>query len=121
MRKFYWMMGLLVGGLFMAIKDVDWLYDPVARKVEIFVQYAVVGAVIGLCLSFVTRRALDRRTRLMRWLCWVFACALVGLALGHGNVPWLVTLRVMAEGAAVGVLLGALQYAFSMRQPEALK
>ena len=115
MRKFYWMLGLAVAGLFLAMKDVDWLYDSNAHKVGIFAQYGAVGALIGLCLSVATVPAPDRRNRLKRFVCWVFAFALLGLALGHGNVPWLVTLRVMAEAAAIGAVVGALQYVLSRR------
>jgi hypothetical protein len=46
---------------------------------------------------------------------WMASFALMGLALGHGNVSRLFTLRVMAIASATGALIGTFQLIVSSR------
>jgi hypothetical protein len=114
-RRLYWIVGLAFAGIFLSLKDTDWTYDSRGHKMAILVLYGVVGALIGLCVSVVVEPAHSRRRRIARLFCWVAAFAMVGLALGHGNVPWLITLRFVGACMTVGAVIGSLQFIISGR------
>jgi hypothetical protein len=104
-----------LAGIFLSIKDIDWIYDSTGQKLGAFVLYGFIGALIGLCLSVAAESAQTRGKRLARLLCWVGSIALLGLALGHGNVPWLVTFRFIGAFALVGVVIWSLQFLVASR------
>lgn len=115
MRKVYWTVALAVAGLFLAVKELDWVYDSLLHKVAMLALYGITGAIAGFCLSIATERSTSHGKSLWRLLAWVAAFALVGLGIGHGNVSWAFTLRVMAIMTVVGAFIGALQIFISNR------
>jgi len=116
MRRLYWSLGLAVAGIFLSMKDIDWTYDSTSHKLGIFVLYCLIGATMGLCLSVAAESAPTRGKRLARLFCWVACFGLLGLALGHGNVPRLLTFRFIGAFALVGVVIGALQFLVASRR-----
>jgi hypothetical protein len=115
MRKLCWSLGVALAGVFLSMKDIDWTYDSTGHKVSVLVLYGVIGASIGLCLSIAADSAHTRAKRLARLFCWVGSFGFLGLALGHGNVPWLVTFRFIGTFAAIGVVIGSLQFLIASR------
>ena len=110
MRRLYWSLGLMLAGVFLSMKDIDWMYDSTSHKFAILLLYGAVGALLGMCLSVVVQPAASRGRRTARFFCWTAAFGLLGLAVGHGNVPWLVTLRFIGVFAAIGAAVGSLQF-----------
>ena len=110
MRRIYWTLGLTLAGLFLAVKELDWVYESILYKLAMLVLYAALGAITGFCLSIATQRSASNGKSVGRLIAWIAAFALVGLGIGHGNVSWLFTLRVMALTTGVGALIGALQF-----------
>jgi hypothetical protein len=47
---------------------------------------------------------------------WVCAFAVLGLALGHGNVPWSRTLEIIGSSCVVGIVVGVLHYVLARPQ-----
>lgn len=115
MRKLYWSLGVALAGIFLSMKDIDWTYDSTGHKLGIFILYGFIGALIGLCLSVAAESPQTRGKRLARLFCWVGSFGLLGLALGHGNVPWLVTFRFTGAFAVVGAVIGSLQFLVASR------
>ena len=115
MRRVLWPIGMALAGVFLCAKDLDWSYDPTSHKVFIMLLYGGIGALMGVCLSVVVEPPRSSIRRAARLFCWTAAFALLGLAVGHGNVPWLVTLRFIAIFAAIGAVIGSLQFAISGR------
>jgi hypothetical protein len=110
MRRVYWTLGLTLAGLFLAVKEVDWVYDSMLHKLAILGLYAALGAITGFCLSIATQRSASNGKSVGRLMAWIAAFALMGLGIGHGNVSWPFTLRVMAVTTAVGAFIGILQF-----------
>ena len=108
-------MGLALAGIFLSAKDIDWTYDPAGHKLFTMLLYGAIGAAMGLCLSIVVEPARSRGRRTVRLLCWTGSFTLLGIAVGHGNVPWLVTLRFVAIFTAIGAAIGSLQFLVSSR------
>ena len=115
MKRFLWSMGLALAGMFLSAKDIDWTYDSTGHKLFTMLLYGAIAAVIGLCLSIGVEPARSTGRRTVRLLCWTGSFALLGLAVGHGNVPWLVTLRFLAIFTAIGAAIGSLQFMVSTR------
>ncbi len=111
-------MGVSLAGIFLCPKDIDWTYDSTGHKLFTMLLYGVIGAAMGLCLSIVVEPARSHGRRTVRLLCWTSAFALLGLAVGHGNVPWLVTLRFVAIFTAVGAAIGSMQFVISSRSSQ---
>ena len=115
MRRFYWTVALTAAGVFLAVKELDWVYDSMLHKLGMLALYGATGAIAGFCLSIATERSTTHRRGVWRLLAWIVAFALAGLGIGHGNVSWLFTLRVIAVTTAVGALIGVLQFFISNR------
>jgi hypothetical protein len=110
-----WSLGLALAGVLLSAKDIDWSYDSTGHKVFLMLLYGGIGALMGMCLSVVAEPAHSLGKRSARLICWTAAFALLGLAVGHGNVPWLVTLRFIGIFTAIGVAVGILQFLLSSR------
>jgi hypothetical protein len=116
MRTVGWIVGLGCAGAVLSLKDANWLGDPSPRNVSLLVGSTLVGALLGLCIARIVKpitRAKDRTYKLVLWIC---AFAILGFALGHGNVPWSTTLKITGLTAAFGAVIGLVHYLLARGQ-----
>jgi hypothetical protein len=116
MKTLFWGIGVAVAGAFLAIKDVDWLYDSVSARALKFAIYSATGFAMGVCISLATSPPKPRQSLLLRAVWWSLLFAILGLALGHGNVPVSTTVRFIVISTVVGLAIGLVQYSLARRR-----
>ena len=97
-------------GAVLSLKDANWLGDPTPSKLGVLAICAFWGAVLGVCLAQIVKPVTNKRQRINKLVLWVCSFAIVGLALGHGNVPWSRTMEIIGYSSLAGVVVGGLHF-----------
>ena len=106
MRTIGWVTALACAGAVLSLKDANWLGNPSSRNLGVLASSTVLGAILGFCIAQIVKPIKQPKDRVYKLVMWIFAFAILGLALGHGNVPWSTTLKITGITAAVGVAIG---------------
>jgi hypothetical protein len=77
------------------------------------------GAILGICMAQIVKPVTAKKHRVYKLVLWVCAFAILGLALGHGNVPWTRTLEIVGYATLVGLAVGVVHYAVARPQSHA--
>jgi peptidoglycan/LPS O-acetylase OafA/YrhL len=116
MKTATWAIALAGVGAVLSLKDANWLGDPTPSKLGVLTISAFWGAVLGACLAQIVKPVENKKKRVYKVILWVCAFAILGLALGHGNVPWSRTLEIIGYSSVVGLVVGLLHYAVARPQ-----
>jgi len=110
MKTAAWTTVLMFVGAVLSLKDANWLGNPTKHNLGVMVVAAMAGALLGLCIGRIVKHTTTRLQKLVMWVC---AFTIVGFALGHGNVPWSTTLKIIGYTAIVGLVVGSAHYLLS--------
>ncbi len=116
MKTAVWAIVLAGIGAVLSLKDANWLGDPTPSKLWVLVISAFWGAVVGICLAQIVKPVENKNQRVYKVILWICAFAILGLALGHGNVPWSRTLGIIGYASVIGLVIGLLHYAVARPQ-----
>ena len=110
MKTVAWAIALASVGAVLSLKDANWLGAPTPSNLGVLTISAFWGAVLGVCLAQIVKPVGNKTQRVYKIVLWVCAFAVLGLALGHGNVPWDRTLEIIGYSSLVGLSAGVLHY-----------
>jgi hypothetical protein len=110
MKTVIWSIALACVGSALSLKDANWLGDPTPQKLWVLATSAFVGAALGACIAQIVKPVTNKKERAYKLVLWVCAFAILGLALGHGNVPWSRTLEIIGYACIIGVVIGIVHY-----------
>jgi hypothetical protein len=110
MKTGVWVIVLSGVGALLSLKDANWLGDSTPKKLAVLASGLLVGAAFGLCIGQIVKPVKSKGERVYKPFLWICAFAFLGLALGHGNVPWSRTLEIIGYSCLIGAVIGALHY-----------
>jgi hypothetical protein len=116
MKTAAWTIALAGVGAMLSLKDANWLGDPTPSKLGVLTVSAIWGAIFGACLAQIVKPVESKNHRVHKIILWVCAFAILGLTLGHGNVPWSRTLEIIGYSSVGGLVVGLLHYALARPQ-----
>jgi len=116
MRTIGWVTALALAGAALSLKDANWLGNPSPQNLIVLAISILVGALLGGCVAQIVKPITQPKERMYKLLLWICAFAILGFALGHGNVPWNTTVKIVSITAAVGVFVGLAHYMFGERK-----
>ncbi len=116
MKTMGWAIAIAMVGAALSLKDVNWLGDPSPRNLGVSAISAFWGFVLGVCVGQIVKPVENKSERVQKLVLWVSAFAIVGLALGHGNVPWSRTLEIIGYSSLAGAVVGVVHYAVARPQ-----
>lgn len=115
MRTAAWVTALTLVGSVLSLKDADWIADRSLHNLGVLGVGAVAGGLLGFCLAHVVKPITQTRDRGYKLVLWVCAFSILGFALGHGNVPWSTTLKIMGGAAILGLIIGGVHFRVEFR------
>jgi hypothetical protein len=106
MKTTGWIVALACAGVVLSLKDANWLGNPSPHNLGVLASGTILGAVLGLCIAQIIKPIRQPKDRVHKFVLWILAFAILGLVLGHGNVPWSTTFKIMGSTAAIGAAIG---------------
>jgi hypothetical protein len=95
---------------------VNWLGNPSLQNLRVLAISALLGAFLGFCIAQIVRPKKQSKDHVYKPVLWICAFAILGFALGHGNVPWSTTLKIMGVTAGIGAIIGFVHYLLERRK-----